>query len=217
MSEHDPALARLAFAFADVDSPAVAGDHKDAQAATGVGGTLVVTTIRFFVAGKPQTAGSKTAVPMGARMGVIEAGSKESRARKRSWRGDLRDAAMNAMKERDLGWAAGDPLEMTLVIVRTRPSAHMRTGRHAGAVKEWAGHLRPVQRPDATKVLRAVEDALEGYLFSDDAQIVKQTVYKVYGDQCGLTAAAEGLLVIVDRANGYLGPAIEWDIGRAAA
>jgi Holliday junction resolvase RusA-like endonuclease len=171
-----------------------------------------MTSIRLFVPGRPATAGSKTAVPMGARMGVIEAGSKESRARKRTWRGDLRDAALNALREEKLDWGAGDPLELTVVIVRARPAAHLRTGRNAGIVKEWAAQDRPVQRPDATKILRAAEDALEGYLFADDAQIVKQTVYKVYGDHCGLTPAAEGLLIMVDRANGYLGPTIEWEI-----
>jgi Holliday junction resolvase RusA-like endonuclease len=163
-------------------------------------------TLRFFVAGKPQTAGSKTAVPMGARMGVIEAGSKQSRARKRTWRGDLRDAALNAMEEAAAGMFVGEPLDLTLVIVRPRPSAHLRTGRNAGIVKDWAVSLQPVQRPDSTKIARAAEDALTGVLWTDDSQVVHTDAWKAYGDQCGLSYAAEGLFVAVKLAPAYGGP-----------
>jgi Holliday junction resolvase RusA-like endonuclease len=174
-------------------------------------------SLRFFVPGRPQTAGSKTAVPMGSRMGVIEAGSKESRARKRTWRGDLRDAASKALdsyptgaKHRGLFDSA---LDLTVVIVRARPAAHMRTGRHAGTVKDWAVAEQPVTRPDATKILRAAEDALQGVLFADDSQIVEQRVFKVYGDQCGMLTTTEGLYVTVEEARGYRGPMLDW-IGR---
>ena len=36
-------------------------------------------------------------------------------------------------------------------------------------------------RPDATKLVRAVEDALTGLVWRDDAQVVIQTVRKRYG------------------------------------
>jgi Holliday junction resolvase RusA-like endonuclease len=149
---------------------------------------------------------------MGARMGVIEAGNKVSRARKRSWRGDLRDAAQNALAAGGYGHDTLAPLVLTVVIVRSRPSTHMGTGRNAGVLKDWAADLLPVQRPDATKVLRAAEDALQGILYLDDSQIVEQHVFKAYGDQCGLTAASEGLFVEVETAASYAGSMIRFDV-----
>jgi hypothetical protein len=163
-------------------------------------------SISFFVPGKPATAGSKTAVRMGSKLGVIEAGSNQSRARKRSWRGDLRDAAQTAVDARD-GWGdATIAMHLVLVIVRPRPSTHLRSGRNAGTVKDWAVTLAPVQRPDATKILRAAEDAMQGILWADDSQITRQVIYKVYGDQAGMTARTEGLYVWVTPAIRYYGP-----------
>src|SRR6516225_2685784 len=102
-----------------------------------------MTALSFFCPGRPQTAGSKTAVPTKAGLRVLEAGTKESRARKKTWRGDLRDAAQLA-----LSMQAGrpvlvkspvfrdEPLYLMLAIVRRRPSAHLGTGRNAAVVKE---------------------------------------------------------------------------------
>lgn len=167
--------------------------------------------ISFFVPGRPQTAGSKTAVPMGARMGVIEAGSKESRLRKKTWRGDLRDGALEALA------GAGEhgafalkpfdgPLELTVVIIRKRPSAHISSRRNLRTVKEWAELLLPVQRPDTLKIVRAAEDALTGVLWLDDSQIVRHHLHKAYADQVGLPNGLDGLYIVVDEVAGYSGP-----------
>lgn len=40
----------------------------------------------------------------------------------------------------------------------------------------------PAVKPDATKLVRAVEDALTGICWRDDAQIVNQDVRKRYAD-----------------------------------
>ena len=40
----------------------------------------------------------------------------------------------------------------------------------------------PTVKPDATKLLRAVEDALTGIVWRDDAQVVEQHVSKLYGE-----------------------------------
>lgn len=164
--------------------------------------------VKFFVPGRPQTAGSKTAVPMGARMGVVEAGTKESRARKRTWRGDLRDAATNALVGMFEDRMFDGPLDVTMVIVRQRPAAHLVTARRrAGAVKDWAKPLRPVERPDTVKIVRAAEDALTGVLWRDDSLIVHHELYKAFGDQVGLAPRAEGLAVwVASAAPGYAGP-----------
>lgn len=172
--------------------------------------------LAFFVPGKPQTAGSKTAVPMGGRMGVIEAGSKDSRARKRTWRGDLRDAASRAMGDSAWVGLTGAPLCLTVVIVRKRPSSHMGTGRNVGVVKDWARPLLPVERPDTLKVVRAAEDALTAWCWTDDSQLVEHRLYKAFADQVGMPVVVEGLHISVAPCREYAGPRLHLSTGEAA-
>lgn len=170
-----------------------------------------MSVFEFFVPGKPQTAGSKTAVPMGSRYGVIEAGTKESRERKRTWRGDLRDGALRELAGRsitDLETLALAPISLTIVVVRKRPSGHVGTGRNAGTVKDWACGLLPVERPDTVKVVRAAEDALTGVVWRDDSQVVRHSLHKAFADQVGFPSSAEGLFVRVERAEIYTGPSL---------
>jgi Holliday junction resolvase RusA-like endonuclease len=164
----------------------------------------------MWVPGKPQTAGSKTAiVKPGQKARVIESGSDESRARKRTWRGDLKDAGDHARGEQ---WGLSEPTDVALdvlfVFVRSRSSDQLRAGRSSGMVKEWAIGLRPVKRPDALKLARAAEDALTGVLWLDDSQIVSERLEKVFGDDVGLDPRAEGLLMVVRQARGYSGPKV---------
>jgi Holliday junction resolvase RusA-like endonuclease len=169
----------------------------------GVLGELVM-----WVPGKAQTAGSKTAIVReGQKPRVLEAGSDASRARKRTWRGDLKDAGEHARREQ---WELDAPTDVALavrfVFVRSRPSDHMRTGRHAGVVKDWAIGARPVKRPDALKMARAAEDALTGVLWLDDSQIVTERLDKAFGDDVGLDPRAEGMILVAREARGYDGP-----------
>ena len=159
----------------------------------------------FYVAGRPQTAGSPDAIPFQRKDGslgvrVVEGGgNKYLKARKRSWRSDLRDAAQEAMRD---DWSASRdvPLEVRFVVVRKRPVTHLRTGQHAGEVKDWAKALLPTTAPDLLKIARSAEDALTGVLWADDAQIVIERLEKAYGDQVGRSVDAEGLGVMVKQA-----------------
>jgi hypothetical protein len=150
-------------------------------------------------------------------MGVIEAGSKESRARKRSWRGDLRDAALGALEDRERLSGAREfsgALALTVVIVRRRPSAQMGSGRNAGIVKAWALDALPVERPDTLKIVRAAEDALTGVVWADDSRLVCHALYKAFGDQAGLSWDSEGLFIVVEQVQGFSGPRVAL-VGRA--
>lgn len=153
--------------------------------------------LEFFCPGKPQTAGSKTAIPgkgPGGRPLVVESGN---RAAKRTWRGDLRDAAGEAIRRHPAWWPTDKPLAVTFVVVRKRPSGHLRSGRWAGLVKDSCVGLRPVQRPDTSKLVRAAEDALTGVVWLDDAALVEQHAFKAYGDQVGQGVRDEGMFVRV--------------------
>lgn len=172
-------------------------------------------TLRFVVYGEPKTAGSRQPAPIkvdGKIVGMrtVESGEQHVREAKAAWRQDVRAVALDACDA--AGWQITDnPLEVTFVMIRKRPSAHLTTGRAAGLVKDWARDLRPTTRPDALKLARAVEDALTGIVWADDSQIVDERLHKVFGDQCGGTPKTEGMIVVVRPpwAGGYEGPTLD--------
>lgn len=174
--------------------------------------------LSFWTPGEPKTAGSKTAITRGkggvplAKPVVVDSGN---RADKRAWRGDLRDAAAAATQLEPDRWPTDDALDVLFVFVRRRPGQHLRTGRAAGVVKDWAVGARPTQRPDGLKLRRAAEDALTGILWADDSMIVDGHDTKAYGDQVGLGVRAEGCLIVVRRAGAYAGPPIIPTLGVA--
>jgi hypothetical protein len=160
----------------------------------------------FWVPGKPRTAGSKSAVPIttkdgGSKTVVIESGTKQSRQAKRTYRGDLRDAAARAIDAVDDPraedglarlWPTDRALEVVFVFVMRRPGAHLRTGWSAGEVKPWALQVRPTVRPDAVKLARAAEDALTGVVWVDDSQIVDERLGDGVRREGACGGAAEG-------------------------
>lgn len=72
------------------------------------------------------------------------------------------------------------PLAVEFVFYRARPKGHFRTGRLAHQLRPFAAPY-PATRPDALKLARGVEDALQGVIYRDDAQIVEETLRKEYG------------------------------------
>jgi crossover junction endodeoxyribonuclease RusA len=146
--------------------------------------------IEFFVAGEPKTAGSKNTgivlrkdesgrkVPaIDPKTGLPRTFTADSTGEKgKAWRSDVRDAAQAAM-------AGRPPLEGPLVLdVRflvPRPKGHYGSGRNAGVLKDSAPRY-PTTIPDSTKMLRAVEDALKGLCWRDDAQVTTHHTRKRY-------------------------------------
>jgi Holliday junction resolvase RusA-like endonuclease len=161
--------------------------------------------LSFWVPGRPQTAGSKSAVPTKAGVRVLESGSKESRAAKRMWRQDVRGAAKEALRDTEgEGWPCSPetPIAVEFRFVRKRNDTHYGTGRNTGVLKEWARDLRPTMAPDVLKWARAAEDALEQVLWQNDACIVEEHLSKWYPDQVGLPRGTEGCQVNAQRLAG---------------
>jgi len=134
-----------------------------------------VTVVAFTVFGLAAPAGSKRALPAGGRPGarpIIVDDSKRSRP----WKRQVAQVAGTTMMSRPL---LDGPLELHVVFYVPRPKGHYGTGRNAGTVKASAPAW-PTVKPDLTKLVRAVEDAMTGIVWRDDSQIVKQVVTKKY-------------------------------------
>lgn len=130
--------------------------------------------LSFTVIGRPAPGGSKRAF-------VDKAGHArvtEDAKRNKPWRALIAAAAVEAMADRDL--FAG-PLALDVRFYVARPVGHFGSGRNREVVRPAAPAF-PAVRPDVTKLLRALEDALTGLVWRDDAQVVMQTAAKRYGN-----------------------------------
>lgn len=140
--------------------------------------------IFFWVDGVAKPAGSKRgfAIKKGGvytgRVAIVDA-NKNSR----DWKTDVGIAAHRKAGINPELWTG--PLHLTLAFVLRRPKCHYRSGKNAHLLRDDAPPF-PVGMPDATKLVRGVEDALTGILWKDDAQIVTQHVTKRYGDTPGV-------------------------------
>lgn len=137
-------------------------------------GGIPAPDLAFTVHGTPEPAGSKKTVPMGrgpgARWGVVDANP-----RAKGWKTQVAQRAGEAMAGRALFQG---PLELRCAFYRARPKGHMGAkGLRPGAP------TYPTVKPDTTKLLRAVEDAMTGVVWRDDAQVVVQIVCKLYGPE----------------------------------
>jgi len=133
--------------------------------------------ISFIVYGMPQTAGSKRAFPFHRKDGSQGVRVTDDNPRTKNWQACVRDAAVKVFQHELMS----GPLFMELRFVLPRPKGHFGTGRNATKLKASAPAW-PDKKPDCTKLVRAVEDALTGIVWRDDAQIVNQFVEKQYGE-----------------------------------
>jgi Holliday junction resolvase RusA-like endonuclease len=90
-----------------------------------------------------------------------------------------REGRLSAWRDA-IAWTArsvykGDVLDsllvMSLVFYKPRPKNHYGTGRNAEVLKDSAP-AAPGTKPDTGKLARAVEDALSGVIYADDALLV---------------------------------------------
>lgn len=133
----------------------------------------------FAVIGRPQPAGSKRAFPIrrgGQVTGVVVT---DDAKRSRPWKDSVAAAALDALPAGRDELLTG-PLELRVDFYLARPAGHYGTGRNRDRIKA-SSPARPTTRPDVTKLVRAVEDALTGLVWRDDAQVVGQAVRKFYG------------------------------------
>lgn len=142
----------------------------------------------FFVPGKPRPGGSKKGFfnKKLARVLIVDDSEKV-----RPWMALVADLAMQAYDGPVLEKV---PLVLELTFVLARPTGHCGTGRNAGILKKSAPAY-PVGRPDALKLARAVEDALTGVVYRDDAAIVEELLFKAYAAAGG----RQGAHIVISR------------------
>jgi Holliday junction resolvase RusA-like endonuclease len=150
-----------------------------------------VSAVAFTVFGQPAPAGSKTIGRGRAGNTFIRDSSKKSYP----WKKDVAQAAGIAMQGDGL---LEGPLSLELVFHVPRPKGHFGVRGLRPSAPAY-----PTVKPDVLKLARAVEDAMSGVVFRDDAQIVTEFLRKTYGEparcevrvtpiQTGMARATEG-------------------------
>ncbi len=127
--------------------------------------------------GKPEPAGSKRAFPFKRKNGQMGVAVSDANPNAKSWQHCVASAAREVYQ----GDLLRGPLTLKVFFFLPRCKGHFGSGKNAGKLKAGAP-LFPDKKPDATKLLRGVEDSLTGVVWLDDAQIVKQVVEKHYGE-----------------------------------
>ncbi|MGH8982546.1 MAG: RusA family crossover junction endodeoxyribonuclease [Acidimicrobiia bacterium] len=124
--------------------------------------------IEIVVYGIAQPAGSKTAGRTSNGRLFVRDSAKGSAA----WKRAVAQVAGAEMAGRHL---LDGPLALEAAFHLPRPKGHYGARGLRPSAPDF-----PTVKPDTTKLLRAVEDALTGIVYRDDAQIVRQHVTKDY-------------------------------------
>ena len=130
----------------------------------------MTASLTFTVLGKPAPQGSKRHVGRGVMV--------ESSKRCKPWRQDVRHTALDLRPD---DWYANmdAAIALSVVFVFARPKSHFRAN----------GQLKPSAPPhctgrigDVSKLVRAVEDAMTGIIYNDDAQIISLIAHRRFAN-----------------------------------
>lgn len=136
--------------------------------------------LSFNVYGTPRPAGSKKAF-INSKTGRPIITDATGPAGK-DWRASIQHEAIAAMQITAMRIIEkGIPLMLQVKFNFLRPKSHFGTGRNSEMLKDSAPECH-IKAPDTTKLVRAVEDALNRVLWHDDSQIVAQFAEKYYSD-----------------------------------
>jgi len=130
--------------------------------------------IDFTIPGKAQPAGSKRAFPFKRGDGSLGVRVTDANPNAVAWKERVALCAAAAHKKAPFVGA----IRLVVAFKMLRPKSHF-TGK--GLLKQSAP-THPTVKPDATKLVRGLEDACTSILWKDDAQIVEQQVTKNYAD-----------------------------------
>lgn len=137
--------------------------------------------LEFVVFGQQQTAGSKRAFARIGANGRPFASVVDDNPKTKNWQAAVAQAAAVAMRCAGSTSLLEGPLVLCVVFTRVRPAGHFgkRGLNKTGLENPW-----PHKKPDLLKLARAIEDALTGVVWRDDAQIVREVLEKRWGECC---------------------------------
>lgn len=127
--------------------------------------------ITFTVYGQAQPGGSKRA---GVAKSTGRIFIRDDNPKAHDWKLRVGQVAGELMSGRELFQG---PLYLVATFYLPRPKSHFNKSGVSRSAPKY-----PITRPDATKLLRPLEDALTGIVWGDDAQVVEQLARKRYGE-----------------------------------
>ena len=97
----------------------------------------------------------------------------------RNYESLIKEAAIQAMGSNEI---LETPVNLYLYIRAPIPQSYSKKRSEACL----NGLEKPIKKPDASNVLKSVEDAMNGVVYKDDSQIVNIHVAKVYSSVAGV-------------------------------
>lgn len=137
-------------------------------------------SLRFFLPIKPKPKGN--AKELRKRRGKLVIGNPQ---RHKDHQAALRAMAWLYAPDRPLK----GPIRLDVTFVLPLPKAAPKWKVEAAR----ANTLRPTVRPDRGNLLKMIEDALEGVIYTNDSHVVEGMVRKVYGEEPGYEIHVEEL------------------------
>jgi Holliday junction resolvase RusA-like endonuclease len=150
-------------------------------------GAEVKRRISFTVLGDAKPAGSKRAFAI--RRGGVPTGQiavTDDNPKSKGWKQDVATTARLTFT----GSLLDGPVRIWMAFYRTRPKCHYGA---SGLSKQGRESVAPTTKPDVLKLARAVEDALTGIVWRDDAQIVDERLTKHWGEPARVEIEIEPL------------------------
>jgi Holliday junction resolvase RusA-like endonuclease len=146
--------------------------------------------VSFFVKGRGRPKGSKRVVRgKNGRTLLLEQSAKE-----KPWRVLVGATARLAMREQGRRRFEGVPLDVLMVFGFRRPQKHFLRSQLRDASPDYH-----TGAPDASKLARSVEDALNKVVWDDDSRVARLEVWKRFCDE----SEPEGVWVQVDEAKPF--------------
>src|SRR5262245_16067838 len=145
-----------------------------------VRGMMTLRFVRFEVGGQAQPAGSKRAFPFKGKDGKLHATVVDDNPKSDRWKDRVGWAARRALGSARM---LEGPLVASFSFRRPRPKGHYKVDGSLSA--EGLRNPAPIVIPDALKLARAVEDAMQGVVYRNDAAIVHEELRKrwsVFGE-----------------------------------
>lgn len=147
--------------------------------------------VSFLVPGRAQPGGSKRGFPFKRKGGGLGVRVTDANPNVAAWRDRVAYAGSMAYGAPLLDCA----LALRLTIYLVRPRGHFGS---KGLNAKGRATPFPISKPDTTKLVRALEDALTGIIWTDDARIVDQHAKKRWGERDEVLVEVAPMLTLAE-------------------